>query len=153
MENKKTWWLLLSTDNISTDINVASYSSLEDAQADMKSEYEDMKKEMNSDGIESELSDMTAYIYSGGQNGDLRYWNIKEFTETERYVLLYANNVDTDIQVSSYANLEDARDAMQADWEAVKADGYEESDCNENDASVYTGNNDLFYWNVDILDD
>lgn len=69
--------MLLSANNIDTEIDVEPYKSLGEAQENMLSQVENLKNSL--DFVEEEnISDTGASLYTGGEYGDLFYWQIKE---------------------------------------------------------------------------
>lgn len=70
----------------------------------------------------------------------------------KRFMLLSANNINTEIDVMPCETLIQAQVAMKADFETVRKElGYvEEEEINETSASLYTSYNDgdLYYWQI-----
>lgn len=70
-------YMLLSANNIDMDIDIESYLLLEDAKQEMESQWKSCKESLGS--IEEEnFEDMSASLFTGGSDGDLYYWQIKE---------------------------------------------------------------------------
>lgn len=78
-----------------------------------------------------------------------------EAKRAEIYLLLTADNINTDITATPYHSYEEAFEAMMERYSSVIAD-YEEN-CDEahisdTGASVLTDRNDFFYWNIKKLE-
>lgn len=73
----KTGYLLLSADNVSTDIGFRAYENYANAYDDMESAFQNVKKQMGK--CEAEISDYGACVRAESSN-DMYYWNIKKIT-------------------------------------------------------------------------
>lgn len=73
----KTGYLLLSADNVSTDISFRAYENYANAYDDMKSAFQNAKKQMGK--CKAEISDYSACVHAEGSS-DRHYWNIKKIT-------------------------------------------------------------------------
>lgn len=68
-----------------------------------------------------------------------------------KYILLFADNVGTDIDFEMHPTLESARTSMECWYDNVKSNAEEGSECemDEMSASVYeTGSNNLYYCQI-----
>lgn len=70
-------FMLLSANNVNTEIDAEPYPSLAEAQQAMELEWEDTKQDLE-DVEEAELGSDSASLFTGGDGGDLYYWQIKE---------------------------------------------------------------------------
>lgn len=70
-------YVLLSANNVNMEIDVKPYPLLVNARNAMNEEWESVKKELGH-VEESEIDTFSASLFTGNDDGDLYYWQIKE---------------------------------------------------------------------------